>query len=270
MSIAVSVVIPYYYSGRSFLAEALASVRSQTATPAEIIVVDDGSSEVGQAHLSSLGEGVRVVRLERNRGPGVARNAGVEAAAQPYIAFLDSDDIWLPHKLETQYALMRAWPELDATYTGVVAFLADGSELAKVLCGRSLSAAVALSRHEMITPSIMIKRSSFLALGGFDPRFRCTQDWEMQIRMALAGFQTQAIDETLVRVRRQGHGNHSADWRCYLAGHLRILIKHRRAYVERIGTRSWIRLWARECANAGMRRGGWLGSVLRLPYRLGV
>ena len=113
-------------------------------------------------------------------------------------------------------------------------------------------------------------RSSFHALGGFDPRFRCTQDWELQIRMALAGMKTQFLPEVFVRVRREDHGNHSANWRCYLAGHLGILFKHRREYVGVDGYRGWAHRFASELYRGGVKQGGWLGSALKLPFRVGV
>jgi glycosyltransferase involved in cell wall biosynthesis len=259
--------------------EAFASMRNQTVAPAEVVVVDDGSGAAGRAYIQRvIGEvalnesdtSYRLLTLDTNRGPGPARNAGVAASTQPYIAFLDADDIWAPDKLEKQYALMDAWPGLDATHTDAVSFRADGSEQAREQGPRRLTIATALSNHVMVTPSMMLRKSTFERLGGFDPAFRCTQDWELQIRMAQAGCEVQYIPEILVRVRRQDHGNHSANWRCYLAGHMRIVWKHRALYRERVGWRGWIRRCAFEAYRAGTRQGGLPGFALQVPYRLGV
>ena len=269
MAIPVSVVIPYY-NASAYLPEALASVRSQTAAPAEIVVVDDGSDPAAREALGGCGRDVRIVMLPANRGPGPARNAGVAASTCPYVAFLDADDLWMDEKLALQYEFMRSWPELDATHTGAAALLADGTERVRDPAPRELSVADALSHHVMITPTIMIRRDSFDRIGGFDPSFRCTQDWELQVRMVLAGYRIQYLPRVLTRVRRQHHGHHSADWRCYLAGHLRILWKHRVAYRERGGHRSWIHRVAHECWRAGHRADGLVGACLKLPYRLGV
>lgn len=269
MSVPVSVVIPFR-DAQAYLPEALASVRAQTAPPEEIIVVDDGSSPEGRAALARVEADVRVLTLSRNSGPGPARNAGVAAATRPYIAFLDADDLWTEEKLQVQYDFMRAWPELDATHTQVTYFLADGTELQRDRGPRELSLATALADHVMSTPTVMIKRSSFMQIGGFDPAFRCTQDWEMQIRMVRAGLRIQYLPRVLARVRRGSHASHSSQWTCYLAGHLRILWKHRRVYRARGGHRFWVHRIAYECWRAGQRRGGALGACLKLPFRLGV
>jgi glycosyltransferase involved in cell wall biosynthesis len=274
----VSVVLPFRV-GQRYADEAFASIRSQTVSPAEVVVVDDGSGADGRAYLDRVirdtaSNGTvtsfRLLTLDSPQGPGPARNAGVAASAQPCIAFLDADDIWAPDKLAKQYALMDAWPGLDATHTDAVSFRSDGSELAREQGPRRLTVATALSNHVMITPSIMIRKSTFERLGGFDPAFGCTQDWELQIRMAQAGCEVQYIPDVLVRVRRQDHGNHSANWRCYLAGHMRIVWKHRALYRERVGWRGWIRLGSFEAYRAGVRRGGLLGLALQVPYRAGV
>lgn len=192
MTVPVSVVIPYY-NAQTYLSEALASVRAQSVPPEEIIIVDDGSEPSARDLLSNCGSDVRVITFPENRGPGAARNAGVEAATQPYVAFLDADDAWLTDKLEVQYEFMRSWPQLDVTHTDVVFYFKDGTELRRDTAPRELSLGHALSQHVMMTPSVMIKKSSFENIGGFDTRFRCTQDWEMQIRMVQAGFQIQFL-----------------------------------------------------------------------------
>ena len=269
MTLPVSVVIPYH-NAQAYLGEALSSVRNQTAAPAEIIVVDDGSDAAARGALAELGGDIKVITLPRNEGPGVARNAGVDAAGQPYVAYLDADDHWVPEKLEEQYGFMRAWPELDASHTGVIVFFKDGSELWENDKPRALTVPVALANHVMPTTSIMIKRESFLRLGGFDPRFRCTQDWDLQIRLALAGCQVQFLPRALARMRRQDHGNHSSNWRCFLAGHCLILFRHRRSYLAELGPRRWLHLFARELARAGDRQGGWTGKLLKIPRGIGL
>jgi len=266
----VSVIIPFY-NDSGYFPEMLGSVRAQTQAPAEIVVVDDGSdSDEARRFLAGLDADIRLVRLRSNRGPGVARNAGVEAATQPYIAFLDCDDVWMPHKLESQYGLMAAWRELDMTYTQAsYAVGADGLRVSFPSEGKPLLEAV-LTNHRMTTPSIMVKRESFERVGGFDPKFRCTQDWDFCIRCVLAGFAIAPIAEPMVVVRRQGHGNHSSNWRCFLAGHLRVVLKHRRAYRQCFGLRPWVHQLAYELYRGGARQGGLLGSLLMLPYRIGV
>ena len=95
----ISVVVPVY-NRENLVREALASVVSQSRPPAEIIVVDDGSTDGSAAAAAALA--TRVIRQE-NLGSAAARNRGIEEATQPWIAFLDSDDLWDSTKLEEQW-----------------------------------------------------------------------------------------------------------------------------------------------------------------------
>jgi glycosyltransferase involved in cell wall biosynthesis len=96
----VSVVIPFY-SGVAWLKEAIRSVLSQTYNNFEVLVINDGSSENLEGVIQEYGERIKIIK-KPNGGPASARNLGIELAKGKYIAFLDSDDIWLPKKLSTQ------------------------------------------------------------------------------------------------------------------------------------------------------------------------
>lgn len=106
----VAVIIPTY-NGSALLPETLDSILSQTLPAAEIIVVDDGSPE-GLDECISVYErkGVRFIRTP-NRGVSAARNTGAESTTSPWLAFLDHDDIWLPHKLKREMDLLRQVPD---------------------------------------------------------------------------------------------------------------------------------------------------------------
>ena len=115
----VSVVIPCWRCKDS-IDRAVASVAAQTRRPRELLLVDDASGDGTLEHLRELAaryaQGwIRVSALERNRGPGAARNAGWDAAAGAVVAFLDADDAWLPEKLERQLEWMAAHPEAVLT-----------------------------------------------------------------------------------------------------------------------------------------------------------
>ncbi|MHB1099234.1 MAG: glycosyltransferase family 2 protein, partial [Burkholderiales bacterium] len=106
----VSVIIPCYRCAET-IARAVDSVLKQTLPPEEILLVEDCSGDDGNtlAVLHSLQQNnpfIRVIPLAKNGGPAAARNAGWDAAKQPYIAFLDADDAWHPKKLEIQYSWM--------------------------------------------------------------------------------------------------------------------------------------------------------------------
>lgn len=111
----VSCVVPVC-NGERFLAEALDSILAQTDLPAELIVVDDGSTDRSPEIAESYGDRVLLLR-QRNRGPAAARNRGIRAACGELLAFLDADDLWHPAKLERQVAFLRAHPEVDLCLT---------------------------------------------------------------------------------------------------------------------------------------------------------
>jgi glycosyltransferase involved in cell wall biosynthesis len=120
----ISVVIPAYNS-ESFIAAAIASVQAQTRHPAEIVVIDDGSTDATAAR--AIAAGARVV-VQANQGPSAARNTGIREARQPWIAFLDADDAWTPDKLERQWAAHQQCPLAPLLISDYA--LVDGSSLA--------------------------------------------------------------------------------------------------------------------------------------------
>ena len=115
----VSVLIPTY--NRAYiLGSALKSVLNQTYRPMEVIVVDDGSKDETRSVVQKFGTQVRYI-YQDNAGLAAARNTGLLAARGEYLAFQDSDDLWVPWKLQVQVALMRAVPELALTWTDMTA-----------------------------------------------------------------------------------------------------------------------------------------------------
>lgn len=109
----VAVVIPCYNAG-GFIGETIRSALEQTARPLEVIVVDDGSTDQSAAVAEAFGPPVRVIR-QANQGESVARNRGIDEARGEWVAFLDADDVWKPHKLERQLA--AAEPDVIAVHT---------------------------------------------------------------------------------------------------------------------------------------------------------
>lgn len=103
----ISVVIPAYNSER-LISEAVESVRNQTLSVDEIIVVDNDSTDNTQSVVAKLG--VKLIQ-EKNRGPAAARNAGIKASRNDWIAFLDSDDLWEKEKIEWQWKAIRRFPK---------------------------------------------------------------------------------------------------------------------------------------------------------------
>ncbi|MFL5386669.1 MAG: glycosyltransferase family 2 protein [Longimicrobiaceae bacterium] len=205
----VTVVIPTW-NRLPLLREAVASVVAQTYPAWELVVVDDGSTDGTAAWVRSLGDTrIRVVELSRCAQVGRLRNAGVRAGSGGLIAFLDSDDAWLPHKLEAQVAAMRAkgarW-----CYGRYEVMDAEGRPAARRAGEfRPLSGAIArellMDRTDVCVVTLLVERTLFQAAGGFseDPRVRRREDWELHVRLAMRA-DALALDQALARIRDHG------------------------------------------------------------------
>ena len=106
----ISVVIPAY-NAETYIVETVESVLAQTADLLEVIVVNDGSTDRTEELLQGFGDRITLLSQE-NSGVARARNAGLEVARGEYIAFLDSDDAWLPEKTAKQLEVMQRYPDI--------------------------------------------------------------------------------------------------------------------------------------------------------------
>ncbi len=114
----VSIILPTY-NRAAFLPQAFASIRAQTFTDWELIIVDDGSTDETEAIVRRWSEDspqpIRYLK-QANQGPYAARNTGLELASGEYVAFFDSDDVWLPHHLTDCVEALQAHSEVDWVY----------------------------------------------------------------------------------------------------------------------------------------------------------
>lgn len=124
----VTVIIPTY-NRAPWLPETIASILNQTYPPAEVLIVDDGSTDETEAVCTAFPEPVRYIR-QSNAGVSAARNRGVREAKHDWIAFVDSDDVWEPNKLEVQLAAMRSDPGAQWSITGCKIVNPQGREVA--------------------------------------------------------------------------------------------------------------------------------------------
>lgn len=191
--VAVSVVIPSFDS-ENLLRRALTSVLTQTAQDFEVIVVDDGSQAPPHA-IIELDARIRLIS-QRNRGVSVARNVGVDAAEGEYIAFLDQDDEWLPHKLESQLAHVQVRPAASFWCTGFF-WVAAGS--ATPSHAVELSYRGLLHDQSVILSSVLVRRAEYQAVGGHDPLLVQMQDWDLFLRLAADGQPPAMLADRLVR-----------------------------------------------------------------------
>ena len=206
----VSVVIPTF-NRWPMLAEAVASVLVQRRVDFELIIVDDGSIDETAARLPGLAEAlgaahrpVRILRTE-NHGPAVARNRGVAAARAPFIAFLDSDDLWQPGKLERQLEHMRQKPQCLVSQTEEI-WMRRGVRVNPGRRHRKRGGDFFFDslRTCLISPSaVMMRTSVFRELGGFDEDMRAAEDYDLWLRLLLE-HQVELLPEPLA-IRRAGH-----------------------------------------------------------------
>ncbi len=201
----VSVVIPTYNRADT-VGHAVESVRAQTFTDYEIIVVDDGSRDNTAAVVARFGDAVRYI-AQPNGGVAVARNRGVAEARGRYVAFLDSDDAWLPAKLERQMAFVAQRPELGFAYADARVVDESGRELGVKPVQRPVADTLeALLQGNFIpTLTVVARRDAVQAVGGFDPQLRGPEDYDLWMRLA-ARYPFAGVRETLAVYHQSGSG----------------------------------------------------------------
>ncbi|HZG58237.1 glycosyltransferase, partial [Paenibacillus sp.] len=180
-----SVVIPTYNRER-YIGRAIRSVLNQTCDDYELIVVDDGSTDRTRRIVKSFGPRVRYLR-QPNRGPSEARNAGIRAARGRFIAFLDSDDRFLPRKLEANKEYLEKHPECNFLYSWYYDVRGGRRTLRKTKQYGDLDRfRYRLYRRSFTirTSTVVIHRDCFKNVGLFHPEYRYSQDWDMWLRLA--------------------------------------------------------------------------------------
>jgi glycosyltransferase involved in cell wall biosynthesis len=182
---AVSVIIPTYNRAESLL-RAISSVLYQTFTDLEVIVVDDGSDDKTADCLKPVKNHIEYIRNPGNLGVSAARNRGIKASQYPFVAFLDSDDYWLPGKLSVQMAFFRGNPEAAACQTEEI-WIRNGVRVnpGKRHLKPSGDIFVPSLRLCLVSPSaVMLKRSVLDEVGLFDEDLPACEDYELWLRIS--------------------------------------------------------------------------------------
>lgn len=198
----ISIIIPTYNRGHLIL-ETLESVFAQTYQDFEVIVVDDGSTDNTEQILSKYMERIRFFRQE-NSGPSVARNLGIFNAKGAHIAFLDSDDLWYPSKLEKQVAIFESNPKIGLVYCDCsrgptiqdlpVGWFTDMKPPSGNIFDR-------LVNDNLIwTPTVLVRKDIFIHCGVFDTTLRGAEDYDLWLRIAFF-FECFFIQEVLCHIR---------------------------------------------------------------------
>lgn len=188
----ISVVIPTYNRSHT-ITKAIQSILDQSYPVNEIIVVDDASTDDTKHVLQSINDNrLRCFYLDKNRGAAGARNFGVTQANYDMIAFLDSDDVWHPDKLEKQVSLMKTHKDLRLVYSAYVRIYDSFEEIHPEMNGGDTLEGDMLSqvlfKNTVGTPTILMEKSLFEEINGFDESLRCLEDWDMIIRAAQKTF----------------------------------------------------------------------------------
>jgi len=207
---AVSILMPTF-NRLQFLPATIESVFAQSLTDWELIIADDGSETETKDYLQSLNHPrVRVLWMPHSGKPPVMLNAALRVARGEFVAFLDSDDVWLPRKLELQVASLRRQPERRWGCTAFALIDAAGRRLAAARAGwPAVSGQV---RDRLFTdaviamPSVIAARSLLEQVGPFDEELAMNYDGDLWLRFAELS-ELDGIDEPLTLVRRHGlHG----------------------------------------------------------------
>lgn len=180
----ISVVIPAYNRAWT-LRNAVDSVLDQAYSPFELLVIDDGSADETPALLREYGDRIRVFR-QSNQGVGAARNRGIAVARGSLIAFLDSDDRWLPGKLAAQAAFFEEHPEALICQTEEI-WVRNGVRVNprrrhQKRSGMIFEPSLALC---LVSPSaVMVRRSLFDEVGRFDETLPACEDYDLWLRVS--------------------------------------------------------------------------------------
>ena len=201
----ISVIIPAYNAAR-YIREAVESALAQQGVDQEIIVIDDGSTDETPQILESFGALIKSVH-QTKAGGGAARNHAARLATGQWLAFLDADDLWLPHKLQRQLALVS--DEIGLIYSDCHNFgdtqrvdsrQSDGVDLHEGDVFEQL-----LLNNFITLSTVMMRKSWFDKLGGFRENFALAEDWDLWLRYA-AEAPVRLCPEPLTRYRWHGGG----------------------------------------------------------------
>ncbi len=202
----VSIIIPVY-NGEKYLSETLDSIIGQIFTDWEIVAVNDGSTDnshtILQEYKSKLGSKMKIIDQE-NSGVSVARNVAIDNSEGRYFAFIDSDDVWLPEKLEKQIAILDDNPDVALVYSDLLDLVRENTNTRKQILNKKLH------RGHIFEPlfyfnfiplsSVVVKKEIIEKYGNFDAHYKIIQDYDLLLRIAEDNV-IDYVDESLLLYR---------------------------------------------------------------------
>ncbi len=255
MAPTVSIILPVF-NRLHYLRAAVDSVLAQTLPDWELIIADDDSGAETKQYMRdiamSAGSRIKVLWLKHLGNPDAVRNVALREAEAPYVAFLDSDDVWLPGKLQAQLECMRSSPSREWSYTRCLFVDGCGQDLSgrrslsypKVRDGWILESLLA-GEAAVVQSSFMATREALAAVGGYPEDMPGIGDYELFVRLALRS-EIAFIDEPLVHLRHHQEHYFQDDvvalrelryffekmQRLRVVPHLETLVRRRRAEVS--------------------------------------
>ena len=227
-NIVVSIVIPTY-NRAGLLKRSINSVLNQTFENLEVIIIDDGSKDNTEEIVRGIKDTrIRYIKQKENRGATAARNTGIKLAQGKYVAFQDSDDVWLPEKLEKQVKVIElAFPDVGVVYSGFWKIKKNNRiyvpfKRSKIRSGNIYNELV--KRNFVSTQTILLKKECFKKSGLFDENLPRFQDWDLAIRLSKY-YNFIFIEEPLVSVYYT-EGSISDNWKSYVEAMEMIIEKN--------------------------------------------
>jgi GT2 family glycosyltransferase len=207
----VSIVIPCF-NREQYIGDAIESCLRQTHAAAEIIVVDDGSTDRSVERIQSHGPRVTCIQ-STNHGPGHARNLGVKAATGAFVQFLDSDDLLAPDAVANELAMFRAFPDSDVVYgrvfvpydcTFAAGYLVPEKLADRVEAGRLLPMTAMGEEIGLPIPTsvpLLYRRRVLIESGGYDESVRALVNIEINFRLYFSGYRFRCFDHVVIIYR---------------------------------------------------------------------
>jgi glycosyltransferase involved in cell wall biosynthesis len=183
----VSVIIPCYNS-ENYIKKTIDSVLIQTYKNIEIIVVNDGSTDSSLAVLKTYGKSIKIIEHDSclNKGQSASLNLGIVSSNSEYVAFLDSDDVFLPHKIEIQVAFMEKFKNIGLVYTNGYAIDENDNNLYKIYNKKHIeynNPNCVLLDFYFFPSCILLRRNVLEKAGFFDEKLRAAQDHDLALRI---------------------------------------------------------------------------------------
>lgn len=223
----VSVIVPVY-NRENLVGRTIDSILAQTYPDIEVIAVNDGSTDGSLEILKDYADrhpGKIVVVDQQNAGQVRARNNGIQHSCGEYIAFLDSDDTWEPHKLAKQLPLFKG--DIGLVYCGIHEVGPDGRILQAVPCEPGMRGNIykqLLIRNRMTGGTVVVSRNALGSAGCFDEAFQAAENWDLWIRIARK-FAVEFVNEPLLNYLRHP-GNMSYNSQKMSRASWNVLQKH--------------------------------------------